>query len=169
MKRMVEDSIDDQVAVILRDLEELKTRQFTSQNSGMKFKQIDPVSGNINLVASTGFGGEVFMVKNKFVPTTDRPVLMVPSIKFDSTGLRFEYYRNYSIGYESIAIYTTAGAYLGYMDVWQFQHLTNNSDGYEWQTTIYTWANAARNIPFTIELRASDEGKHTLSIDRRVL
>ena len=44
MRRMADESLDEQIATIIRTLDERKTRQFTSQNSGMKFKQINETS-----------------------------------------------------------------------------------------------------------------------------
>lgn len=170
MKRMVEDSIDEQIASIIRQLEERKTRQFTSQNSGMKFKQISSVSGNIDFVASSGYGGEVHLITNYYTPESGRPALTMPHIDFNPNGMRFEIYQDYERDYTNYSIYDASNNYAGYMDVWSFLHRRGTTDGtYGWQTVVYTWANSYFWIPFTIKLRATDNGTHTVRVESAVL
>lgn len=169
MRRMAEDSISDQVATIIRALDERKTRQFTSQNSGMKFKQIANVSGAIPIIASSDYGGEAHIITNTYTPEHGRPALTMPHISFDPNGATFEIYHDYERDYMSIAIYV-GGDYIGYMDVWSFYHRANaESDVYAWQTIVYTWGMSAHTIPFTITLRATDSGTHAVNVESATL
>lgn len=168
MRRMVDDSIDEQVASIIRELEERKTRQFTSQNSGMIFRQIPSVTGNIPLVNSQTYAGEVHIITSVLTPEHDKPVITMPDINFTPGSFRFEYYRDYSIGYVSIAIYN-GSTYVGYMDVWPFYHRSGSAGTYTWQTIVYTWANRSASIPFTISLRCTDNGTQTYTIRTAIL
>lgn len=150
---------------IIKDIEELKTAQFTSQNSGMKFKQIESVSDVIQF-QNTG-GEQVHMVTNFFTPQSGRPTICVPHLDIQRGGFTFEYYHDWSTGYYNITVYDSSGTtYLGYMDVWPFYHRRGTQAGvYGWQTIIYTNASANFSIPFTINLRATDSGTHTLTVE----
>lgn len=163
MRRMVDDSIDEQVAAIIRELEERKTRQFTSQNSGMIFRQIPSVTGNIPLIASTSYGGEVHIITSVLTPEHSKPVITMPNIEFSPGSFTFQYYRDYSLGYTSIAIYS-GSTYVGSLDYWPFYHRSGAANTYTWQTIVYTWANRTASIPFTITMRATDNGTQSFTI-----
>ena len=169
MRRMAEDSIDEQVATIIQLMEERKDRQFTSQNSGMKFKQIASVSGQIPFIASTSYGGEGHIITNTFSPESKRPAICVPQFEMDDSGYTFQKTMDYARDYANILIYQN-GNMLGYMDIWTFYH-RSDLDGTDcaWQTIVYTWANTAFNIPFTISLRATDSGSHSLKVESYTL
>ncbi len=162
MRRMVEDSIDEQVATIVRALNERKTRQFTSQNSGMSFKQIQGLDGTIPIINSPTYGGEAHVITSTFIPAHNRPAVCMPSFELSEEGFKFDYYRDYSRGYESVSVYDLNDNYIGYMDIWAFYHETGN--GYNWQTVVYTWGTRSASIPFHISLRATDDGSHTYSM-----
>jgi len=170
MRRMADESLDEQIAAIIRALDERKTRQFTSQNSGMKFKQIASVSGNIDFVQSTTYAGEVHLITNYYTPEHGRPALTMPHIEFLPSGYRFDIIHDYERDYMNITIYDASDNYCGYMDVWSFYHRRGTTDGtYGWQTVVYTWANSYFWIPFTITLRATDSGAHTVRVESSVL
>lgn len=170
MRRMAEESIDQQVADIIRLMEERKDRQFTSQNSGMKFKQIETLNGQLPFIASTSYGGEGHIITNTFSPESQRPAICVPQLEFDETGYRFDKTIDYARDYMNVLIYDQSNTMLGYMDVWTFYHRSDlDSTDYAWQTIVYTWANTAFNIPFTISLRATDSGSHKLTIESYTL
>lgn len=170
MRRMADESLDEQIATIIRTMDERKTRQFTSQNSGMKFKQIESVSGNINFVQSTTYAGEVHLITNYYTPEHGRPALTMPHIEFLPSGYRFEIIHDYERDYMNIIIYNSGGNFLGYMDIWSFYHRRGTTDGtYGWQTVVYTWGSASFLVPFTITLRATDSGTHTVQVESSVL
>lgn len=159
------DNLATIVSGIIRDIDELKTAQFTSQDSGMKFKQIEPVSDVIQF-QNTG-GEQIHMVTNFFTPQSGRPTICVPHLDIRRGDFTFQYYHDWSTGYYNITIYDSSGTtYLGYMDVWPFYHRRGTQSGiYGWQTIIYTNASANFSIPFTISLRATDAGTHTLTVE----
>lgn len=170
MRRMADESLDEQIAAIIRALDERKTRQFTSQNSGMKFKQIASVSGNIDFVQSATYAGEVHLITNYYTPEHGRPALTMPHIEFNPNGFKFEVIHDYERDYMNITIYDASDNFLGYMDIWSFYHRRGTTDGtYGWQTVVYTWGNASFWIPFTITLRATDSGAHTVRVESSVL
>lgn len=156
-------SLTERVANILATLDELKTAQFTSQDSGMKFIYADQVSGTIPINSSQ----RVTIATNTFVPEHGRPVISIPSYTISSYEYSFQRYDDFSVGYTSYQIYSPDGAtYLGSIDVWPFYHLSGSGDGsYSWQTIIYTQGSQTMSIPLTIELRATDTGEHTLTME----
>lgn len=154
------------VRSIIRDIEELKTSQFTSQNSGMIFKQATTLRGWIPFIASTDYAGEVHLVTEYFTPDHNRPAICLPHFEMEQGGFQFEYTHDYAIGYYNISISDADGNYLGYADVWPLMHRREVSDGtYGFQTVVYTWANSTFDIPFTLSLRATDSGTHTVRVE----
>ena len=71
------------------------------------------------------------------------------------------------MGYTNYAIYAADGTtFLGSLDVWPFYHLRDAGSGvYGWQTVAFTWASANFSIPFSLGLRATDSGDHTLIVE----
>lgn len=159
------ENLAEQVAELQCKYEERKTAQFTSQNSGMKFKEAETLSGNIPIIQNTGYGDGVVIVTNTFKPDHDRPAICIPHFSYGilagyKTDITYDYERNYV----SIIIYDSADNYVGYVDILEFYHQAN-ADGYAWKTVIYTWSNTALTLPFTIDLRATDSGTHTLTLE----
>lgn len=151
---------------ILRDLEELKTAQFTSQNSGMVFKQAATLQDWIPFIQSTDYAGEVHLVTEYFTPDSGRPAICIPHFEMEPSGFQFDYTYDYAIGYYNISISDANGNYLGYADVWPLMHRREISSGtYGFQTVVYTWANSNFDIPFTLSLRATDSGTHAVNVE----
>lgn len=164
--RSVADSLTDHVGDIQAQLEELKELQYTSQDSGMKFKQIESVSGHVDFRNSATMAGEVCMITNYFVPDHKRPAICLPHIEFEPNGYRFEIYHDYKSDYYNVSIYNSSNEYLGYMDVWAMYHRRGTTDGsYAWQTVVYKWANREFDIKFNITLRATDSGSHSVRVE----
>lgn len=159
-----EDNIAQRVVALQRALQDLKTSQFTSQNSGMSFKLAATLRDSIPFVANAD---QVTMVTNYFTPESGRPAICVPHFEIDSDGFVVEEYHDYSVGYTNYAIYATDGTtFLGSLDVWPFYHLIDADNGaYGWQTVAFTWASADFSIPFSLGLRATDSGDHTLIVE----
>ena len=163
-------SLTEQIADIIRADEERKTSQFTSQDSGMKFKQIETVSDYIQFVASTSYAGEVQLITNYFVPAHGGPAICVPHFELETTGYKIQETRDYKTNYSNIMIYDQSDTMLGYIDIWKFYHRRGTTDGsYGWQTVAYTWANSVFNFKFNISLRATDSGTHTVRVERSQL
>lgn len=160
-----EDGLVERVVALQRDLDEIKTAQFTSQNSGMKFKQIETLRDFIPFTSNTD---QVTMVTNYFTPESGRPAICVPHFELDKSGYSVDIYNDYSTGYTNYAIYDSGhSTMLGTLDIWPFYHLRDNTaDGvYGWQTVCFTWASANFSLPFTVSLRATDSGTHTLTVE----
>lgn len=151
---------------IIKDIEELKTAQFTSQNSGMVFHQAETLRDWVPFVESTDYTGEVHLITEYFTPDSGRPAICLPHFEMVQGGFQFEYYYDYSINYYNISISDSGGNYLGYADVYPFLHRREISNGtYGFQTIVYTWANSYFDIPFDLTLRATDTGTHTVRIE----
>lgn len=154
------------VRKILRDIEELKASQFTSQNSGMVFKQAETLRDFIPFIRSTDYAGEVHLVTEYFTPDHQRPAICIPHFEMLPSGFRFDYYHDYATNYYNISISDADGNYLGYADVWPLMHRREVSGNtYGFQTVVYTWANAQFSIPFDLSLRATDSGTHTVNVE----
>ena len=158
-----EDNIAQRVVALQRALQDLKTSQFTSQNSGMSFKLAATLRDSIPFVANAD---QVTIVTNYFTPESGRPAICVPHFEIDPDGFVVEEYHDYSVGYTNYAIYATDGTtFLGSLDVWPFYHLIDTDSGaYGWQTVAFTWASTDFSIPFSLGLRATDSGTHTLTV-----
>lgn len=159
-----DDGIVERVVALQRGLEELKTTQFTSQNSGMKFKQIETLRDFIPFTINTD---QVTMITNYFTPESGRPAICVPHFELEADGFEIEEYHDYSISYTNYTIYDSSHTtVLGTLDIWPFYHLRDTSSGiYGWQTVAFTWASAGFVLPFTVSLRATDAGTHTLNVE----
>ena len=155
---------------IIRDIEELKTAQFTSQNSGMTFKQAETLRDWIPFIQSADYAGEVHLITEYFTPDHDRPAICIPHFEMVQGGFQFDYYYDYAINYYNISISDSGGNYLGYAVVWPMMHRREISGGtYGFQTIVYTWANSYFDIPFDLFLRATDSGTHTVNVESHVL
>ena len=163
-----EDNIAQRVVALQRALQDLKTSQFTSQNSGMSFKLAATLVGSIPFVANAD---QVTIVTNYFTPESGRPAICVPHFEIDPDGFVVEEYHDYSVGYTNYAIYAADGTtFLGSLDVWPFYHLRDTDSGvYGWQTVAFTRASANFSIPFSLGLRATDSGDHTLTVETSTL
>ena len=163
-----EDNIAQRVVALQRALQDLKTSQFTSQNSGMSFKLAATLRDSIPFVANAD---QVTIVTNYFTPESGRPAICVPHFEIDSDGFVVEEYHDYSVGYTNYAIYAADGTtFMGSLDVWPFYHLRGAVDGtYAWQTVSFTWASASFSIPFSLGLRATDSGTHTITVGTSAL
>lgn len=160
------ESLADQVSELMRANDELKTAQFTSQNSGMKFRQAEDLTGTIDLIINTGYGESVYVISNHFIPEHQRPAICLPHFSFDTPpGYRADITHDYERNYVSILLYDSNDALVAYLDILEFYHQANVSEGYKWDTVVYAWSSAVLSVPFTIELRATDSGSHELNIE----
>lgn len=158
------------VAGMESDLEELKTRQFTGQNSGMLFKDISPVSGFIETIA--GSRQNMTMITNNFMPDHSRPAICVPHIEIQGLGLIVEEYGGSSVymdsNYSYYQIYDSSHTTLmGELDLYYIYHMRGTLDGsYAWQTIAYTYSqDYTYDLGFTITLRSTDSGTHSVNVE----
>lgn len=161
-----DDGLVEQVVALQRRLDDLKTLQYTSQESGMQFREATSVSGYVDIVNSQGYG-EVWLVTNKFKPDHNRPAICIPHMELQtSPAYRYEWSYNYFLNLESAIIYDSNNNYVGSVDAWHFMHRRGTTDGsYAWQSVFYTWGSVNTDIKVTISLRATDTGTHTIQIE----
>ena len=161
-----DDGLVEQVVALQRRLDDLKTLQYTSQESGMQFREATSVSGYVDIVNSQGYG-EVWLVTNKFKPDHNRPAICIPHMELQtSPAYRYEWSYNYFLNLESAIIYDSNNNYVGSVDAWHFMHRRGTTDGsYAWQSIFYTWGSVNTDIKVTISLRATDTGTHTIQIE----
>jgi len=161
-----EDGIAEQVADLIRDYHEIKNAQLTSQDSGMQFKEITPVTEFIDIVPSQGWG-EVWMVTNRFKPDHDRPAICVPHMDIQvPSSLRWEWSYNYFLNLESAIVLDSDDNVVATVDVWHFLHRRGTVDGsYSWQSLFYTWGSIYATMTVKISLRATDTGTHTIQVE----
>lgn len=149
-----------------QDIEELKTRQLTSQDSGMLFKDIQSVSGTIDFKGQ--YNQYLNMVTNYFTPAHNRPVICVPSFEFSPAGYTLvKEYENDSMNYVWYSVYS-GSTLVGTIDLYRLFHRSGTVDGtYAWTTLVYTSGESAVfNLPFTITMKATDTGTHTVQVEK---
>lgn len=183
---LVGQSIDDQVDQLQRDLEEIKTKQFTSQDSGMlahlaraqvRDQYGDVVkfttnSGTVNTsqiqlpATPNDFTFNSIDAVQLFIPAHGKPAVAVPllKLKVDSGGLHGESELFVSAQWGvTMAIYNASGVQVGTVGINQsfgqlFDPQYNANYEYAWLTSmVYTCS-----VPFTLSyefvVRSSDDG-----------
>ena len=186
---LVGQSIDDQIAELQRDLEEIKTRQFTSQDSGMLAHiaraQVRDQYGDV--VKFTTSGGTVntsqiqlpatpndftfnsIDAKQLFIPKHGKPAVAIPllKLKVDSGGLHGESELFVSAQWGiTMKIYNSNNVQVGTVGINQsfgqlFDPRYHATQEYSWVTSmVYTCS-----VPFTLSyefyVRSSDDGSTT--------
>lgn len=160
-----DDGITEQVANLIHAYNEIKEAQLTSQDSGMQFKEAEPVHGFVDIVPSQGWG-ETWMVTNYFKPDHDRPAICIPHMELQTApAFRWEWDYNYFLNLETATVYS-GSTIVATVDVWHFMHRRGTTDGsYAWQSVFYTWGTVNTEIGVTISLRSTDTGTHTINIE----
>lgn len=165
------ENLAEQVAELQKANEELKTAQFTSQNSGMKFKQAESLNGVLDIPVSVQYSEKVFIITNTFIPEHKKPAISVANIEYNFNAIHYrtEIYRDYERNYITVSFYDSNDNYIGYFDAEQFFHQGATAEGYCWKTVVFAQSDVAMDIPFTISLRATDSGTHSLNIESWIL
>ena len=156
------DSIVERVAGIKRSLEELKTAQFTSQDSGMKFIQMDTISNTLTLTPPSNWEN-LALFKHEFTPEHDFPTLLVPQLNISAENVTMNVAEDTDNSYHRIISFYNGSTYAGYADLFAFYHeQTTGSKTRELISVMYYWFDSTQvsTIPFTYDfsLRATDSG-----------
>lgn len=150
-----------QVADINRKIEELKTSQFTSQDSGMRFVEANPALGTLQFEANRQLA---FTSINTFVPSTSRPVVFIPTIQILPSRYSEVPLSYMDRDYYSVEFYD-GDEWIGYVDIYQFYNRCEDSPNtYAWRSMFFGWSSATFELPIQINLKATDSGEHSIVI-----
>lgn len=161
------DNIADIISSLRTELDELKARQFTSQDSGMLFKQ---TVGPTATVKTTGGAYECFYINTTFTPKEDGDTIYYPTFTLSAN----EYGDTLHIVPSEYASYIYdiyASGWDGYYEwtLYHFFHLiSKGADGsITWQSLIYNdGASGDATFQFTPIISASDSGTITNTVGR---
>lgn len=156
------------IAELEADLEELKTKQFTSQDSGMIFTAADTLTGQIEFVKDAQNRQLLNMITNSFMPEHGGPAICAPRIEIQySNFISLETINNPRMSYVHYLILDVVIP-VGELDLYYLFHRRGTNDGsYAWQTLAYTQAyNNDFDLDFKMYLNSTDSGEHTMRIER---
>ena len=159
------DNIAERVEALRLALDELKTAQFTSQDSGMKFIQITPVETTLTLTPPSGFENLV-LYHHEFTAEHDYPLLLAPHLELQAENVVMTVTEDSDNSFHRIISFEASGSYAGYADIFSFYHETHTSSKTrELISVMYYWfdSTVVATIPFTVtwNLRATDKGTAT--------
>ena len=179
-------TIEDDIAELQRFIEEWKTPQFTSQDSGMlahiaraqlrdQYGDIVDIGGDIGTGSTSqiqlpatpnNFSYNTIYATQIFIPKHDKPAVAVPllKLKVDSGGLHgeSELFVNGQYGM-TMAIYNATNVEVGRLGINQslgglFKPIYHDTYDYVWETKM----NYTSTVPFTLSyeftVRSSDDG-----------
>lgn len=180
------DTIDDQVANLLRDIEEIKTKQFTSQDSGMlaKIAYAQNRNSHGDIVQLHGDFGELttseiycpatpndysfnsIYADQVFVPKHGKPAVAIPLIKLkvESGGLHGESELFISGQWGvTMPIYNSSNVEVARIGINQslgdlFKPTYKAGYDYSWQTGMFYYANVPFTLKYEFYVRSSDDG-----------
>lgn len=179
-------TVEDDIAELERFIEEVKTPQFTSQDSGMlariaraqqrdQYGDIVDTSGDmaqgttsqIQLPATPNeFSLNSIYATQIFIPKHDKPAVAVPLLKFkvDSGGLHgeSELFVNGQWGL-TMAIYNASNVEVGRMGVNQslnglFKPIYHDTYDYVWETNIAYRCSVPFTLSYEFTVGTSDDG-----------
>lgn len=180
------ETVEQQVAEMQRFIEELKTPQRTSQDSGMlariaraaqrnQYGDIVDLSGGFGTLTTAQipcpatpntFSYNTIIADQIFVPKHDRPAVAVPllNLKVDSGGLhgQSELFVSAQWGLR-MPIYNAANVEVGNVSVNQslgglFEPFYNANFEYAWQTQISYTSTVPFILSYEFTVRSSDDG-----------
>ncbi len=158
MKLRESDSFTDIVSELQLELQELKAKQFTGQDSGMLFKQTIGPSATI---AASANAYECFYINTTFKPGKGGNTIYYPAFTLysDQYGNTLQIVPS---EYASYIYQIYATGWSGYYEwtLYHFFHQINNEDGsITWQSLIYNdGASGDATFHFTPIVNASDSG-----------
>lgn len=184
---LVGQSIESQIANLQRDLEEIKTRQLTSQDSGMlarlcratlrdQYGDVVQLHGDFGEVTTSqiqcpatpaSYMLNTIYVDQIFTPKHDKPAVVVPllRLKVDSGGLHgeSELFINAQWGV-TMSIYNAANEVVGTIGINQsfgnlFDPQYDPAHPYAWQTTMTYNASVPFTLSYEFVVRSSDGGE----------
>lgn len=156
-------SLAERVVDLKRSLLELKTSQFTSQDSGMKFIQITPLTTELTLTPPGNFENLV-KLEHTFTPDHDEPVILVPTLNIEADNIIMDVEEDKDNSYHRIITFYMGADFAGYADLFSFYHeIDTGSQARKLISVMYYWFDSSliASIPFRaiFNLRASDSGE----------
>lgn len=180
------ETLESQLSDLQRDLDEIKTLQFTSQDSGMlahiaraqvrdKYGDVVHLGGEwtpattsqIQCPATpTSFQLNTIEIDQIFIPKHGKPATVTPLIKLkvDSGGLHGESELFVSAQWGvTMAIYNAANVQVGTMGINQsfgqlFDRVFNPNYEYAWHTTMVYECSVPFTLSYEFTVRSSDDG-----------
>ncbi len=179
-------TIEDDIAELQRFIEEWKTPQFTSQDSGMlaniaraqlrnQYGDIVDLSGDIGTVSTSQIQLQAtpnsssynsIYATQIFIPKHDKPAVAVPllKLKVDSNGLHgeSELFVNGHYGI-TMAIYNAANVEVGRLGINQslgglFKPIYHDTYNYVWETSMAYTSTVPFVLSYEFTVRSSDDG-----------
>jgi len=184
---LIGQSIDDQIDELQRDLEEIKSLQFTSQDSGMlahlaraqlrdQYGDIVELSGDftpattsqIQLPATpSSFQLNTIYADQIFVPKHGKPAVAIPLLKLKATGAggihgESELFVSAQWGV-TMKIYNGANVQIGTLGINQsfgglFEPVFHPTYQYAWQTMMVYDCSSPFTLSYEFVVRSSDDG-----------
>lgn len=184
---LIGQSIDDQIDELQRDLEEIKSLQFTSQDSGMlahlaraqlrdQYGDIVELSGDftpattsqIQLPATpSSFQLNTLYADQIFIPKHGKPAVAIPLLKLKATGAggihgESELFVSAQWGI-TMKIYNGSNVQIGSLGINQslgglFEQVYHPTYDYAWQTMMVYECSSAFTLSYEFVVRSSDDG-----------
>lgn len=148
-----------QIQDLERDLEELKTAQFTGQTSGMRFYDVSPATKTVTVPASTSWSAGV-RITHKFTGNRRKPVMVLRDITLTIAGITLkldEYSKGKSYGYFSGSTYFN----------WTPYATKNKGEYYEdiQFSTLAFSRNTTSTITISTQTLATDRGTDVITVE----
>lgn len=183
---LVGQSIESQIAELQRDIEEIKTRQLTSQDSGMlaflaraqvrdQYGDVVQLAGDFGNITTSqiqcpatpsNYELNNITAEQIFIPKHDKPSVAVPllKLKVDAGGLKgqSELFVSAQWGLQ-LQIRDSTGATVGGLTVNQsfgmlFDPEYDPQHEYAWTTTMYYWSYVPFTLSYEFVVQSSDAG-----------
>ena len=161
------DTISDQIAQLQLDLQELKARQFTGQDSGMLFRRTVGPTATISAIADQY---ECFYINTTFAPSLGKTTINYPTFTLSVD----EYADTIHIVPTEEASYIYNVYASGWGSGWYnwtiyvfFHQIANSNGSITWQSLIYNdGASGNATFRFTPIVNASDSGTITSTVGK---
>lgn len=184
---LIGQSIDDQIDELQRDLEEIKSLQFTSQDSGMlahiaraqlrnQYGDIVEFTANGSTVTTSqiqlpatpsSFQLNTLYADQTFTPKHGKPAVAVPLLKLKATGAggihgESELFVSAQWGI-TMKIYNGANVQIGNLGINQslaglFKQMYSPTQEYAWQTMMVYDCSQPFTLSYEFAVRSSDDG-----------
>lgn len=191
---LIGQSIDDQIDELQRDLEEIKSLQFTSQDSGMlahiaraqlrnQYGDIVEFTVNGSTVTTSqiqlpatpsSFYLNSIYADQIFIPKHGKPAVAVPLLKLKVTGAggihgESELFVSAQWGI-SLTIYNGSNVAIGSVSINQslgglFKNVYNSNYEYAWETLITYTCSSAFTLSYEFAVRSSDDGTTSSTLE----
>lgn len=146
-----------EVQDIQRELDEIKTAQFTSQSSGMRFYDVSPEPKVFTIPASQYSGVKI---THKFTGIRRKAVLVQRDITITIDGITLKI-DEYSAG--RTYMYSSGSSYFS-VTPYNFKGYSENYEDIQISTIVYSYG-SARTVRVTTHTKATDKGTDVISVN----